>query len=131
MTDPIADMLARIRNASRARHESVDVPSSKLKLEIVRVLKDQGYIRDFKLVEEDKPQPTLRIFLKYGPDRTQAITGVRRVSTPGRRVYTGKDRIPRVVGGLGIAVLSTPRGVMSDREARRAGVGGEVLCYVW
>lgn len=131
MTDPIADMLTRIRNASRARHESVDVPSSKLKLEIARVLKEQGYIRDFKLVDEDKPQPTLRIFLKYGPDRTQAITGVRRVSTPGRRVYTGKDRIPRVLGGLGIAVLSTPRGVMSDREARRAGVGGEVLCYVW
>lgn len=131
MTDPIADMLTRIRNASRARHESVDVPSSKLKLEIARVLKEQGYIRDYKLVDEDKPQPTLRIFLKYGPDRTQAITGVRRVSTPGRRVYTGKDRIPRVLGGLGIAVLSTPRGVMSDREARRAGVGGEVLCYVW
>ena len=131
MTDPIADMLTRIRNASRARHESVDVPSSKLKMEIARVLKEQGYIRDYKLVDEDKPQPTLRIFLKYGPDRTQVITGIRRVSTPGRRVYTGKDRIPRVLGGLGIAILSTPRGVMSDREARRAGVGGEVLCYVW
>ncbi|HEY8425463.1 MAG TPA: 30S ribosomal protein S8 [Limnochordales bacterium] len=131
MTDPIADMLTRIRNASRARHDSVDVPASKLKLEILRVLKEQGYIRDYKLIDEEKPQPTVRILLKYGPDRTQVITGVRRVSTPGRRVYTGKDRIPRVVGGLGVAVLSTPRGVMSDREARRAGVGGEVLCYVW
>ena len=131
MTDPIADMLTRIRNASRARRDSVDVPASKLKLEILRVLKEQGYIRDYKLIDEEKPQPSVRILLKYGPERTQAISGVRRVSTPGRRVYTGKDRIPRVVGGLGVAVLSTPRGVMSDREARRTGVGGEVLCYVW
>ncbi|MEW6045715.1 MAG: 30S ribosomal protein S8 [Bacillota bacterium] len=132
MTDPISDMLTRIRNASRARRDSVDVPASRLKTEIARVLKEQGYVRDFKIVQENQsPQATLRIFLKYGPDRAQAITGIRRISTPGRRVYTAKDRIPRVLGGLGVAVLSTPKGVMSDREARKAGCGGEVLCYVW
>lgn len=132
MTDPISDMLTRIRNASRARRDSVDVPASRLKTEIARVLKEQGYVRDFKIVQEGQsPQATLRIFLRYGPDRAQAITGIRRISTPGRRVYTAKDRIPRVLGGLGVAVLSTPKGVMSDREARKAGCGGEVLCYVW
>lgn len=131
MTDPIADMLTRLRNASHAGHEAVDVPASRLKQEIARVLKEQGYIRDYKLVSEDRPDRQLRIQLRYGPDRRQVITGIRRVSTPGRRVYSAKDRIPRVLGGLGVAVLSTPRGVMSDRDARKAGVGGEVLCFVW
>ncbi len=132
MTDPVADMLTRIRNASNARHETVDIPMSRLKAEIARVLKEQGYIRDYRVVDHrGRPGKSLRIVLKYGPDRTQVITGLRRVSTPGRRVYTGKARIPRVMRGLGVAILSTPKGVMTDREARRAGVGGEVLCYVW
>ncbi|WP_324716998.1 30S ribosomal protein S8 [Carboxydochorda subterranea] len=131
MTDPIADMLTRLRNAARAGHETVDIPASKLKIEIARVLKEQGYIRDYKLANEDRPDRVLRISLKYGPDRRPAITGVRRISTPGRRVYAGKARLPRVMGGLGIAIVTTPRGVMTEKDARRSGVGGEVLCTVW
>jgi len=130
MTDPIADMLTRLRNASSVFHESVDVPASKLKTEVARILKEEGFIRDYKIVEEGK-QPTLRIFLKYAPPKRQVITGIRRISRPGLRVYAGRDEIPRVLGGLGIAVLSTSKGVMSDRQARKAGVGGEVICYVW
>lgn len=130
MTDPIADMLTRLRNASSVFHESVDVPASKLKTEVARILKEEGFIRDYKIVEEGK-QPTLRIFLKYAPPKRQVITGIRRISRPGLRVYAGRDEVPRVLGGLGIAVLSTSKGVMSDKQARKAGVGGEVICYVW
>ena len=132
MTDPIADMLTRIRNATRAYHETVDIPASKLKVEVARVLRETGFIRDYRVMEnKNGPGKTLRIFLKYGPQKRQVIQGIRRVSTPGRRVYTRHDRIPKVLGGLGIAVLSTPKGVMSDRDARRERVGGEVLCFVW
>ena len=125
-------MLSRIRNATRAYHETVDMPASRLKVELARVLRENGFIRDFRVTEnKNGPGKTLRIFLKYGPQKRQVIQGIRRVSTPGRRVYTRHDRIPKVLGGLGIAVLSTPKGVMSDREARRERVGGEVLCFVW
>ncbi|MBO2520874.1 MAG: 30S ribosomal protein S8 [Clostridia bacterium] len=130
MTDPIADMLTRLRNASAVYHESVDVPASKLKTEVARILKEEGFIRDYKIIES-RPQPTLRIFLKYAPNKQRVITGIRRISRPGLRVYAGRDEIPRVLGGLGIAVLSTSKGVMSDKQARKLGVGGEVICYVW
>lgn len=136
MTDPIADMLARIANAVRARHGRVDVPASKIKLEIARILQREGYIQGFKLIEPKGPdsplgQKLIRIILKYGPNGERVISGVRRVSKPGRRVYCGRDAIPVVLGGLGISILTTPRGVMTGHEAARAGVGGEVVCYVW
>lgn len=130
MTDPIADMLTRIRNAHAVNHEQVDVPASKLKGELARILKEEGYIRDYKVIEE-KGRRVLRIFLKYGPNKRRVISGIRRISKPGLRVYAGKDEIPRVLGGLGVAVLSTSKGVLSDRQARKEGVGGEVICYVW
>jgi len=129
-TDPIADLLTRIRNGSRARHPRVDVPSSKLKVEIVRILKDEGYIANFKVADE-KGKRTLRIFLRYTPDRRSVITDLRRVSRPGSRRYTGKAGIRSVVGGMGIVILSTPRGVMTGQSARKDGVGGELLCEVW
>ncbi len=131
VTDPIADMLMRIRNAAKAKHQRVDLPASKLKIEIARILKEEGYIATYKVVDESKAKKTLRIFLKYTPDKHSVITDLRRVSRPGCRVYVGRARIRPVVGGLGIAVLTTPRGVMSGRAARKAGVGGEVLCEVW
>jgi len=130
VTDPIADMLTRIRNANLARHEHVAIPASKLKLEIAKVLKAQGYIQKYDLVD-DKHQGQIRIHLRYGQGGAPIIAGIRRVSRPGLRVYVDRERIPRVLGGLGVAVLSTSRGVLADREARRRGVGGEVLCYVW
>ena len=130
-TDPIADFLTRIRNATRARHQRVDVPSSKLKTEIARILKEEGYISTYKLVDENKVRKTLRVFLKYTPDRRSVITGLRRISRPGSRAYTGAAAIRPVVGGLGISILTTPRGLMSGRAARRARVGGELLCEVW
>jgi len=130
MTDPLADMLTRIRNASRARHEKVDIPASKLKLEIVRILKEEGYIKNFKFTKDDK-QGVIRVFLKYEDDKRPVIEGIRRVSRPGRRIYAGADEIPKVLGGLGIAIVSTPKGVMTDHQARKLRVGGEVLCYVW
>lgn len=130
LTDPIADMLTRIRNASAAEHAQVDIPGSRLKREIARVLKDEGFIRDFEWIDDGK-RGVLRIYLKYGPGRDPVINTIRRVSTPGRRIYVGRRRIPRVRNGLGLAILTTPRGVMSDKEARRQGVGGEVICYVW
>lgn len=129
-TDPIADLLTRIRNGSRARHPRVDVPSSKLKVEIVRILKDEGYIANFKVADE-KGKRTLRIFLRYTPDRHGVITDLRRVSRPGSRRYTGKAGIRPVVGGMGIVILSTPRGIMTGQSARKEGVGGELLCEVW
>lgn len=130
VTDPIADMLTCIRNASRARHEEVRIPASETKEAIVRLLHQEGYIRGYQRVSEG-PQGYLRIVLKYTEDRRPAITGLERASKPGRRVYVGKGQIPRVLGGLGVAIVSTPRGVLTDTEARKAAVGGEVLCRVW
>ena len=130
VTDPVADMLARIRNGSLAEHEKVDIPSSKLKVRLAEILKEEGFIKNFRLIE-DKYQGVLRIYLKYGPGQERVISGLRRVSKPGRRHYVGADRIPSVLGGMGVAILSTPRGVLTDRESRKAKVGGEVLCYVW
>ena len=129
MTDPIADMLARIRNAVAAKHSRVDVPASKLKLEIARILKEEGYISNFKPAEEEGHK-VLRIYLKYGTNNEAAISNVERVSRPGLRIYKGKDDIPRVMNGLGIAIVSTSRGLMTDRKARATGVGGEVICIV-
>jgi small subunit ribosomal protein S8 len=130
VTDPIGDMLTRIRNGSLAEHEKVDIPSSKLKVRIAELLKEEGFIKNFRLIE-DRKQGILRVYLKYGPGQERVITGLRRVSKPGRRLYVAADKIPSVLGGMGVAVLSTPRGVLPDREARRQRVGGEVLCFVW
>ena len=133
MTDPIADMLARIRNATLARKTRVDMPSSRLKVEIARILESEGYVQGFKVVDAQPgqpPQATLRVFLKYGPRGERVITGIERVSRPGRRVYFGRDDVPQVLAGLGTSILTTSRGVMTGREAVKAGVGGEVLCYV-
>lgn len=135
MTDPIADMLARIRNATLARHSRVDVPASNLKLEIARILESEGYIHGFKLVETQTPRglatTVLRLALKYGPRGERVITGIERVSRPGRRVYLGRTDVPPVLGGLGVNILTTSRGVMTGRDAVKAGIGGEVLCNVW
>lgn len=133
VTDPIADMLTRIRNALMRGHSQVAVPASKLKLAIAQVMKDEGFVEDVEL-SDDHPQPFIRIALKYTRGRRERrplIAGIKRVSKPGRRVYVGREEIPWVLGGMGIAVLSTSRGVMSDRQARRMGVGGEVLCHIW
>ena len=129
-TDPIADLLTRIRNGARAKHARVDIPASKLKVEIARILKDEGYLANFKMVEE-KGKKTLRVFLRYTPDRRSVITDLKRVSRPGSRRYTGKAEIRQVVGGMGISIISTPRGLMTGQTARKEGVGGEVLCEVW
>src|SRR3990167_2653618 len=136
MTDPIADMLTRIRNAVIAKHTRVDMPTSRIKADIARILQDEGYIQGFKLLEESAEQSagpikTLRLFLKYGPHGEKLITGVQRISRPGRRVYFGRDDVPDVLAGLGTSILPTSRGVMTGREAVKAGVGGEVLCNVW
>ncbi len=130
MTDPVADMLTRIRNANVSFSEEIAMPSSKMKAAIADILKSEGYIRDY-LVEPTKPQATLKMALKYSRDRERSLTGIRRVSKPGLRVYAKKDQIPRVLGGLGIAIISTSSGLMTDRQARRSGVGGEVVAYVW
>jgi len=130
LTDPVADFLARIRNALRGRQQKVDVPASKLKLEIARILKEEGYISNYKATEEEGKK-VLRIYLKYGPNNEAAISRVERVSKPGCRVYVGRSGIPRVLGGMGINILTTPRGVMTGREARKVGVGGEILCEIW
>lgn len=130
MTDPIADMLTRIRNASKAKHEKVDIPSSKLKLEIAKILKDEGYIKNLKMVK-DRRQGVIRIYLKYTEDDVPVINGLRRVSRPGNRVYVGNDRIPKVMAGMGTAILSTPKGVQTGKQAKKDNVGGEVLCHVW
>ncbi|HCL80386.1 MAG TPA: 30S ribosomal protein S8 [Synergistaceae bacterium] len=132
VTDPIADMLARIRNANIVYHESADIPASKLKMEIARILKDAGYIRNFKLVTDPKkPYNSIRVFLSYGPNRERVIQGLRRISKPGRRIYVRHDDLPKVMGGLGVAILSTSQGLKTDAEATQMGLGGEVLCYVW
>jgi small subunit ribosomal protein S8 len=132
MTDPIADMLTRIRNANVAMHENVRMPSSKLKESLAAVLVNEGYIEDFKVSDSSgRPGRVLEITMKYTKDRHRTISGVRRISKPGLRVYTAADKLPRVLGGLGVAVLSTSQGLMTDREARKRRVGGEILCYVW
>lgn len=130
MTDPIADMLTRIRNANIVRHETVEIPASTIKREIAEILKKEGFIRDAEYVEDNK-QGIIRLFLKYGPNNERVISGLKRISKPGLRVYTKSQEIPRVLGGLGIAIISTSKGVMSDKEARQSKAGGEVICYVW
>ena len=130
LTDPVADFLTRIRNSIRARHQKLDVPASKLKAEIARILKEEGYIANYKPTEE-AGQKVLRVYLKYGPNNVGVIRDLQRVSRPGCRVYLGRDEIKRVQGGLGISIMTTPKGVMTGRQARREGVGGEILCEVW
>ncbi|HHY65075.1 MAG TPA: 30S ribosomal protein S8 [Clostridiaceae bacterium] len=129
-TDVIADMLTRIRNAANSKHQTVDVPASNLKRQIAQILLDEGYIRDFTEID-DKKQGILRITLKYTENKKSVITGMKRISKPGLRVYAGKDEIPKVLGGLGVAIVSTSKGVMTDKQARKLGVGGEVLAFVW
>jgi small subunit ribosomal protein S8 len=130
-TDPIADLLTRIRNASRAKHARVDVPSSKLKVEVARILKEEGYVANFKVVEEQKGKKTLRVFLRYTPDRRSVITNLKRVSRPGSRRYVAKTDIRQVVGGMGISIVSTAQGLMTGQAARKAGIGGEMMAEVW
>ena len=130
LTDPVADMLTRIRNAIRARHQKVDVPASKLKLEIARILKEEGYVSNFKATEEEGHK-VIRIYLKYDNNNDAVISNVARVSRPGCRVYVRRTEIPRVLGGMGINIVTTPRGVMTGRQARKQGLGGELLCEVW
>ena len=130
MSDPVADLLTRIRNASRAEHEKVDIPASKLKMRITDLLKEEGFIKNYRLIEDAK-QGTLRVYLKYGAGSEKMISGLVRVSRPGRRVYVTKDKIPSILGGMGVAIVSTSRGVMTDRESRKQQLGGEVLAYVW
>lgn len=130
LTDPIADMLTRVRNAILVKSEKVDIPASKMKVEIAKILKEEGFIKSYKIIK-DKKQGILRVTLKYTPDNVSVISGLQRISKPGRRVYVGKDEIPKVMGGVGIAIITTPKGILSDKECRREGVGGEVLCYVW
>src|SRR5690606_23472417 len=130
ITDPIADMLTRIRNANTVRHETVELPASKVKKEIAEILKEEGFIRDAEYIEDNK-QGIIRIFLKYGSNNERVITGLKRISKPGLRVYAKSSELPKVLGGLGIAIISTSKGVMTDKEARQAKSGGEVICYVW
>lgn len=130
ITDAIADMLTRIRNASSAKHESVDIPASNIKKSISQILLDEGYIKDVEYINDDK-QGTIRITLKYTGNKQNVITGIKRISKPGLRVYASKDEIPKVLGGLGIAILSTSKGILTDKKARAEGVGGEVLAFVW
>ena len=130
ITDPIADLLTRIRNANSAKHESVDVPASNMKKAIVEILKEEGYIKEYQIIEDGK-QGVIRITLKYGPKNEKVISGLKRVSKPGLRYYASADELPRVLKGLGIAIVSTSKGIMTDKEARKAHVGGEVLAFVW
>ena len=132
LTDPVADMLTRIRNANKALHDRVEMPTSKLKEEIARILKEEGYVRDYHVEQAGElPYKVLVIELKYGRSRERVLTGLKRISKPGRRIYAGKDRLPRVLGGMGTAILSTSRGVITSRTAEREGIGGEVICFVW
>src|SRR5438270_4477856 len=131
MTDPIADMLTRIRNGIQSHHDRVELPASKLKVEIARILKSEGFIRNYTVTDKEKPQATLRIDLKYAPGGEPVIHGIERVSRPGRRVYRNKQEIPRVLDGLGLAIVSTSKGVLSGSEAAKSGVGGEILCQGW
>jgi small subunit ribosomal protein S8 len=130
ITDPIADMLTRIRNANSQKHETVDIPASNMKKAIAQILVDEGYIKGFEVIEDGK-QGVIHMTLKYGQNKSQVITGLRRVSKPGLRIYTGVEDMPKVMKGLGVAIISTPKGVMTDKEARKANVGGEVLAFIW
>ncbi len=130
MTDPIADFLTRIRNANMVMHEKVEIPASKTKAALAEILKNEGFIKDYEQVEDGK-QGIIRVYLKYGPNREKVISGLKRISKPGLKVYCKKDEIPKVLGGLGIAIISTSKGIMTDKEARKLGLGGEVICYVW
>lgn len=130
MTDPIADFLTRIRNANVVYHDKVDIPASKMKVALAEILKNEGFIRDYQQISDNK-QGVIRVFMKYGAERERVITGIKRISKPGLRVYVKKTEIPRVLGGLGVAVISTTLGLMSDKQARVAGLGGEVVCYIW
>ncbi len=131
-TDPVADMLTRIRNANKALHDHVEMPSSRLKVEIARILKEEGYVRDYHVQKTELlPYEVLVIELKYGRKRERVLTGLKRISKPGRRIYAGKDRLPRVLGGMGTAILSTSRGVITSSTAEREGIGGEVICFIW
>lgn len=130
MTDPIADFLTRIRNANTVYHDKVEAPASKIKKSIANILKDEGFVKECEFIDDGK-QGVIRVYLKYGGGKERVITGLKRISKPGLRVYARKDQVPRVLGGLGIAIISTPRGIMSDKKARKEGLGGEVICYVW
>lgn len=130
MTDPIADLLTRIRNANMVRHATVDIPASKTKKSVVDILLKEGFISNYEIVEKDN-QETINVTLKYGADKSRVITGIKRISKPGLRVYAKKNELPRVLGGLGVAIISTSKGVITDKEARKQQVGGEVICYVW
>lgn len=130
MTDPLADMFTRIRNGAKAKFEKVDVPSSKMKRKIAKILMEEGFIKSFKVITDDRQHEVLRIFLKYDSSRKEVVH-LKRISKPGRRVYVGKDQIPSVMSGLGVSILSTPKGILTDKLARQTNVGGEVLCYVW
>lgn len=132
MSDPIADMLTRIRNANTAKHDSVDVPSSKIKSAIAKILLDEGYIKNYEITKDERGFDQIHIELKYGRDKNEkVITGIKKISKPGLRIYASKDELPQVLGGLGIAIISTNNGILTDKEARKLGVGGEVLAYVW
>ena len=130
MTDPIADMLTRIRNANTVGHETVEIPASKMKKAIAEILKAEGYITDYEVIEDNK-QGTIKVTMKYGAHKERVISGIKKISKPGLKVYAKADEVPRVLGGLGIAIISTSHGIVSDKEARKLGVGGEVICYVW
>ncbi|MDQ7823194.1 MAG: 30S ribosomal protein S8 [Candidatus Eremiobacteraeota bacterium] len=131
MTDPIADMFTRIRNANTAFHEQVDIPASKMKERLAKIFKEEGFINDFQVINTGNSQGIIRIKMKYGPNRQKIISGIRRISKPGLRVYVGKSQVPRIFGGLGVVILSTPGGLMTGKQAQHKGVGGEVLGYVW
>ncbi|MEW6771569.1 MAG: 30S ribosomal protein S8 [Bacillota bacterium] len=130
MTDPIADFLTRIRNANMVYHSTAEIPASKMKVALAQILKEEGFIKDYELIEDGK-QGIIRIYLKYGANRERVITGLKRISKPGLRVYARKDQVPRVLGGLGVAILSTSKGIMTDKQARKMKLGGEVICYIW
>ena len=130
MTDPIADMLTRIRNANTVGHETVEIPASKMKKAIAEILKEEGYITDFDVIEDDK-QGMSKVTMKYGSNKERVISGIKKISKPGLKVYAKANEVPKVLGGLGIAIISTSKGIVSDKEARKLGVGGEVICYVW
>lgn len=130
MTDPVADFLTRIRNGNMVMHQTVEVPGSKMKVGLAKILKEEGYIKDFEYIEDGK-QGVIRIYLKYGPNKEKVITGLKRISKPGLRVYVQKEEVPKVLGGLGTAIVSTSKGLMTDKKARKEGLGGEVICYIW
>lgn len=130
MTDPVADFLTRIRNGNMVMHQTVEVPGSKMKVGLAKILKEEGYIKDFEYIEDGK-QGVIRIYLKYGPNKEKVITGLKRISKPGLRVYVQKEEVPKVLGGLGTAIVSTSKGLMTDKKARKEGLGGEVVCYIW